>query len=84
MDRFRFLGPHGETTKLEYLDLNPHTSISAEGVLMPPEWTDALPRMIAITNVSDWCIDYGEDPSLWIRSKEGAWYRLERPANDYR
>jgi len=84
LDRFRFIGPRGESSKLEYLDRSPDTHISAEGILKPPSWSDALPQMIEISKVTEWCIDYGEDPSIWIRSSEGAWYRLDRPANDYR
>ncbi|KAJ8902462.1 hypothetical protein NDN08_006867 [Rhodosorus marinus] len=84
LDRFRFIGARGETAKLEYLDKNPDTAIVAEGILVPPSWSDSLPQMIEIHRVTEWCIDYGSDPSLWVKSALGAWYRLQRPANDYR
>mmetsp|Transcript_14216 Transcript_14216/g.20668 ORF Transcript_14216/g.20668 Transcript_14216/m.20668 type:complete len:1035 (-) Transcript_14216:2031-5135(-) len=84
LDRFRFIGARGETAKLEYLDKNPDTAIVAEGILVPPSWSDSLPQMIEIHRVTEWCIDYGPDPSLWAKSALGAWYKLQRPANDYR
>lgn len=32
--------------------------------------------------LTDWCIEYGGTPNLWIRSKK-VWYRLKRPAKEY-
>ncbi len=32
--------------------------------------------------LTEWCIEYGFNPSLWIRSAN-VWYRLTRPARDY-
>lgn len=32
--------------------------------------------------LTEWCIEYGTNPRLWIRSKH-VWYRLTKPAKDY-
>lgn len=32
--------------------------------------------------LTEWCIEYGVEPSLWVRSAR-VWYKLERPSRDY-
>lgn len=53
------------------------------GILVPP--SSSIPKVsrVEIPSVTEWVIEYGQNPKLWVKSRE-AWYELRRPAVEYR
>lgn len=59
------------------------TDVIGLGILVPP--SSSMPKVsrVEIPAVTEWVIEYGQNPKLWVKSRQ-AWYELRRPAVEYR
>lgn len=93
LDRFIFYDESEKPAKLEDVELDGEERIRlfGQGVLVPrinhSHIADggevSFPARVKLDHISEWCIEYGKVPRLWIQTKH-AWYELRRPALDYR
>jgi hypothetical protein len=59
--------------------------LAAHGTLLDPSpgGKKSLREVcVKLPHVTEWCIDYGEPPTLWLLTKS-AWYKLLNPAPEY-
>jgi hypothetical protein len=97
LDLFTLRDSKGNLVPLDLLDQPPkkRPALQATGYLLPPEEkvanekskankeTSKLPKLrVRLAKVTDWCVEYGAFPALWIQTTD-KWYRLHRPAPGY-
>ncbi|KAI0566476.1 Bromodomain containing protein [Gracilaria domingensis] len=57
-----------------------HADIVARGTLVADNGSKTVKVISA--PLKEWCIEYSQNPSLWVRTND-VWYRLLKPAKEY-
>ncbi|GJD12703.1 hypothetical protein Gasu2_67760 [Galdieria sulphuraria] len=88
VDRFALYSTRtGQMVAIEDLDHNDERPFVLEAILIPRQEGNNSPLMPAAfrcNNIQDWCIEYGMEPRLWLKSSNGIWYQLKDPYKEYR
>jgi len=88
IDSFALYSPAtGQMAAIE--DLDKKELLVLEGILIPPskesdEQSVTMPAAFRCDHIQDWCIEYGMEPKLWLKSSRGIWYQLKDPYKEYR
>ncbi|GJQ15238.1 hypothetical protein GpartN1_g7029.t1 [Galdieria partita] len=87
VDRFAlYSSKTGQMMAIEDLDRNEEHLFVLEAILIPPQEGNSqwMPAAFRCNNIQDWCIEYGMEPRLWLKSSNGIWYQLKDPYKEYR
>eukprot|EP00871_Galdieria_phlegrea_P001560 jgi/Galph1/2404/GphlegSOOS_G1067.1 len=85
IDRFALYSPkNGQMVPVEELDRQDSNMLILEGALIPWKPSEVMPAAFRCSNIQEWCIEYGPEPKIWLKSTKNVWYQLESCCKEYR